>query len=174
MLLGFLLEEGGVLQGGLGVVDGTRADNDHQTVVLAGNDLGGILTGGRHDLGSLLGRRELLEHEGGSQQGVLAANAKIVRIVIHQVKGLSLWEKGVNEGVCRPGVNDASLIDARGFQYQNCLKSACPSLLPVNRRSNPEPSGPSSPSKACVRPASAWRSSRARGPSKATTPLRIS
>jgi len=75
MLLGFLLQEGGVLQGGLGVMDGARTDDHHQAVVLAGDDLGGVPTGGGDDLGGALRYREFGEHEGGSQQGVLAADA---------------------------------------------------------------------------------------------------
>lgn len=75
MLQGFLLQQGGVLQGGLGVMDGTRTDDDHQTVVLAGDDLGGVPAGGGHDLGGALGDRQFGEHEGGRQQGVLAADA---------------------------------------------------------------------------------------------------
>ncbi len=75
MLLRFLLQQGGVLQGGLGVMDGTGADDDHQTVVLAGDDLGGVAAGGGHDLGGAVRDRKFGEHEGGRQQGVLAADA---------------------------------------------------------------------------------------------------
>lgn len=75
MLLRFLLQQGGVLQGRLGVMDGTGSDDDHQTVVLAGDDLGGVPAGGGHDLGGALRDRQFGEHEGGRQQGVLAADA---------------------------------------------------------------------------------------------------
>ena len=56
-------------------MDGTGSDDDHQTVVLAGDDLGGVPAGGGHDLGGALRDREFGEHEGGRQQGVLAADA---------------------------------------------------------------------------------------------------
>ena len=56
-------------------MDGTGSDDDHQPVVLAGDDLGGVPAGGGHDLGGALRDRQFGEHEGGRQQGVLAADA---------------------------------------------------------------------------------------------------
>ena len=41
-LIGGGLQAAGVVDGGLGVVDGARADNDQQAIVLAGDDAGDV------------------------------------------------------------------------------------------------------------------------------------
>jgi len=75
VLLRLLAKEGGIFQGGLRVMDGTGTDDHQQAVVLAGDDLRGVPAGVGHDLGGAVGDRQFGEHEGGSQQGELTADA---------------------------------------------------------------------------------------------------
>ena len=84
MLPGFLPEEGGVLLGGLGVVDRARTDDDQEAVILSREDAGGLLAGLGDHLGGPFGRTQLMQHHRRGQERELGADTQVVRVVIHR------------------------------------------------------------------------------------------
>ena len=84
MLPGLLAQQGGILHGRLGVMDGARPDDDQQSVILTGDDPGGVLAGLGDDLGGPFRGAQLMQDHGRGQQGELGADTQVVRVVVHR------------------------------------------------------------------------------------------
>ena len=73
-----LLQAGGIVHCGLGIMDGARPHHHQQAVVVAGNDVLRILAGRSHHFGDFRGRRIILDQDGGGNQGLDVLNAYVV------------------------------------------------------------------------------------------------